>query len=42
MLKSLINKFRDTPGPLKQARVIVGDMAEELVDLAEHYIKDMD
>jgi hypothetical protein len=39
MIRFLIDKFRQAPGPLKQARLIVSDLAEEVVDLAEHYIK---
>jgi hypothetical protein len=39
MLKFVIDKFREAPGPLKQARLIVADLAEEVVDLAEHYLK---
>jgi len=39
MIKFVIDKFREAPGPLKQARLIVADLAEEVVDLAEHYIR---
>ena len=39
MLRFLLDKFKKTPGPLAQARLIVGDIAEELLDLAEHYVK---
>ena len=39
MLKFLIDKFKKAPGPLKQPRLIAGDIIEEIIDLAEHYIK---
>jgi hypothetical protein len=39
MIKFVIDKFREAPGPLKQARLIVADLAEEVVDLAGHYLK---
>lgn len=39
MLKFFLDKFRQSPGPLKQTRLVVGDVIEELLDLAEHYIK---
>ncbi|MDJ0762325.1 MAG: hypothetical protein QNJ97_04995 [Myxococcota bacterium] len=39
MLKFLLDKFRDAPGPLKQTRLVVGDLAEEIVDLAGYYLK---
>ncbi len=39
MLRLLLDKFRQTDGPLKQTRLVVGDFAEEMLDLAEHYIK---
>lgn len=39
MIRFLIDKFRQAPGPLKQVRLIAADLAEEVVDLAEHYIK---
>lgn len=39
MIRFLIDKFRQAPGPLKQVRLITADLAEEVVDLAEHYIK---
>jgi hypothetical protein len=37
MIRFLIHKVRETPGPLKQPRLIAADLAEELLDLAEHY-----
>jgi hypothetical protein len=39
MLRFLLDKFKQTPGPLKEARLIVGDIAEEILDLAEYYLK---
>lgn len=39
MLRFLLDKFRQTPGPLKEARLIAGDIAEEILDLAEYYLK---
>lgn len=39
MIKYLLEKFRDAPGPLKQARLITADLAEEVIDLAEHYLR---
>jgi len=39
MIRFLIDKFRQAPGPLKQVRLIASDLAEEVVDLAEHYLK---
>ncbi len=38
MLRFLLDKFRDAPGPLKQTRLIASDLAEEILDLAEYYI----
>ena len=38
MLRFLLEKFREAPGPLKQPRLIVADLAEEVLDLAEHYL----
>jgi hypothetical protein len=37
MIRFLFDKFRKAPGPLKEARLVVADLAEELLDLAEHY-----
>ncbi|MCP4198666.1 MAG: hypothetical protein GY762_16085 [Proteobacteria bacterium] len=39
MLEGLIKQLQETPGPLKPARVVVGDLAQELLDLTRHYIK---
>ena len=39
MIKFFLDKFRETPGPLKQARLVVGDVIEELMDLAGHYLR---
>ena len=38
MLRFLLDKFRQAPGPLKQTRLIVGDLAEEIIDLASYYV----
>jgi len=38
MLRFLLDKFKQAPGPFKQTRLIVGDLAEEMVDLADYYI----
>lgn len=37
MLRFLLDKFKETPGPLKDFRLIVADIAEELMDLALYY-----
>ncbi|MCP4675425.1 MAG: hypothetical protein GY854_07960 [Deltaproteobacteria bacterium] len=39
MLKFLLDKFKHAPGPLKQPRLVAGDIIEEIIDLAEYYIK---
>ena len=39
MIKFFLDKFRETPGPLKQSRLVVGDVIEELLDLAGHYLR---
>ena len=39
MLKFLIDKLKESSGPLKQVRLVVGDVIEEVVDLAGHYIR---
>ncbi len=39
MLEELINQLKETPGPLKPARVVVGDFAQEILDLTKHYIR---
>ncbi len=38
MFRFLIEKLKQAPGPLKQPRLILGDLAEELLDLTEHYL----
>lgn len=38
MLRFLLDEFRQAPGPLKQTRLILCDIAEELIDLSEHYL----
>jgi hypothetical protein len=40
MLKFFLDKFRQSPGPLKQTRLVIGDVLEEVIDLAEHYIRE--
>jgi hypothetical protein len=37
MLRFLLDKFKESPGPFKDFRLIVADIAEELVDLALYY-----
>jgi hypothetical protein len=39
MIRFFLDKFRDTPGPLQQVRLVAGDLAEEVLDIAEHYLK---
>lgn len=39
MIRFLLDKYRTMPGPLKQARVVTADLAAELLDLAECYLK---
>ena len=39
MLEGLIKQFKETPGLLKPARVVVGDFAQELLDLTKHYMR---
>jgi hypothetical protein len=39
MLRFLVDQFRQAPGPLKQPRILMADIAEEIIDLASHYIK---
>ncbi|MDD5306407.1 MAG: hypothetical protein PHU25_03720 [Deltaproteobacteria bacterium] len=41
MIRFLFDKFRAAPGPLKEARLIVADLAEEILDLAAHYAEKM-
>lgn len=37
MLRFLLEKFRQAPGPMKQVRIIAADLAEEMLDLAGQY-----
>ncbi len=39
MIKFLLEKFRQAPGPMKQPRLIVADLAEEAIDLLTVYLK---
>ena len=39
MIKFLLEKFRQAPGPMKQPRLIVADLAEEALDLLTVYLK---
>jgi hypothetical protein len=39
MLEGLIKQFKETPGPLKPTRTVVGDFAQEILDLTKHYIR---
>lgn len=38
MLRYLVDRFKQATGPLKQARLIAGDLAEEVLDLSDYYI----
>jgi hypothetical protein len=38
MIKFIIEKFRTAPGPLKQPRLILADIAEEVLDTALQYV----
>jgi len=38
MIKFIIEKFRTVPGPLKQPRLIIADLAEEVLDTAAEYV----
>ena len=38
MIKFVIEKFRSAPGPLKQPRLILADIAEEVLDTARQYL----
>jgi hypothetical protein len=38
MIKFIIEKFRSAPGPLKQPRLILADLAEEVLDTAIQYM----
>ena len=39
MLRFFLDKLRTSAGPFKESRQIVGDVLEEALDIAEHYIK---
>lgn len=39
MLRFLIDKLKKAPGPMPQMRLVLGDLAEEVLDLSEHYAK---
>lgn len=39
MLRFLLDKFKQAPGPFKQARLVTGDLAEEMLDLSDYYLK---
>ena len=39
MIRFLIDQFRNMPGPLKKPRILVADLTEEVLDLAEHFLK---
>ena len=39
MLRFLLEKFKETAGPLKDTRQTVGDVLEEFLDIAAHYLK---
>ncbi|HUT76351.1 MAG TPA: hypothetical protein VM285_01615 [Polyangia bacterium] len=39
MVRFLLDKFRTVPGPLKQARIVAADLAEELLDLGRHFLE---
>ncbi len=38
MVRFIIDKFRQAPGPLKQPRLILADLADEVVDLMGTYL----
>ena len=38
MIRFVIEKFRTAPGPLKQPRLILADIAEEVLDTARQYM----
>ena len=42
MIRFLLDQFRNMPGPLKKPRILVADLAEEVLDIAEHLIKKND
>ena len=39
MIRFMIDQVRQIPGPLKRTRLIAADLAEEILDLAEHYLE---
>jgi hypothetical protein len=39
MIRFLIDQFRQAPGPLKQTRLLIADLSEEVLDLAKAYLK---
>ncbi|MBN2718021.1 MAG: hypothetical protein JXX14_19385 [Deltaproteobacteria bacterium] len=39
MIRFLIDQFRNMPGPLKKPRILVADLTEEVLDIAEHFLK---
>ena len=39
MIRFLLDQFRNMPGPLSKPRTLVADLAEEVLDIAEHFIK---
>lgn len=38
MFRFLIEKLKQASGPFRQPRLVLGDLAEELLDLTEHYV----
>lgn len=42
MIRFLIDQFRNAPGPLKKPRILTADLAEEVLDLAKHYLGNND
>ncbi len=39
MLRFFLSKLRESPGPLKEARLVACDLAEEVLDIAKYYVK---
>lgn len=39
MIRFLIDQFRNAPGPLKTPRILIADLADEVLDLTKHYLK---
>ena len=39
MMRFFLDKFKESTGPLKETRQLVGDVLEEIMDIVEHYIK---